>query len=75
MTKEEHLYHQQLTFQVLQDHTTFVKRSKCEFGLQQLAYLGHFVSVSGVQPNLDKILANSNFDQTGQIIYWFKYYR
>jgi hypothetical protein len=31
-----------------------VKRSKCSFGLQSVAYLGHVISIAGVAMNNEK---------------------
>ncbi len=39
--------------------------NKCEFFKEKINYLGHVVSVEGIQPSQDKIKAilNSNYDQ------------
>lgn len=34
-----------------------MKRSKCEFGQQQLSYLGHVISAKGVATEVDKVQA------------------
>jgi hypothetical protein len=41
----------------LQEHQLFVKRSKCEFGAQSVAYLGHVVSAEGVAMDRQKVQA------------------
>lgn len=45
---ESHLEHLRISFQLLQDHTLFVKKSKCVFGQNQVKYLGHIISKVGV---------------------------
>ncbi|WVZ58542.1 LOW QUALITY PROTEIN: hypothetical protein U9M48_008808 [Paspalum notatum var. saurae] len=44
----EHLQHVKAVFQLLGSHQLFIKRSKCFFGQQSVAYLGHIVSGDGV---------------------------
>ena len=44
----DHLRHVRTVFRTLQDHQLFLKRSKCEFGLSSVAYLGHVISEHGV---------------------------
>lgn len=40
---------------LLRNHQFFVKESKCAFGLEELAYLGHIISPQGVRPDPNKI--------------------
>jgi hypothetical protein len=47
-TLEEHVQHLRQVFQVLKDHSLFVKFSKCAFAQPQLEYLGHIISREGV---------------------------
>ncbi|KAJ4817820.1 polyprotein [Rhynchospora pubera] len=54
---EEHKKHLQLTLQLLQEHQLFAKRSKCEFGLLKIGYLGHLISQNGVETDPQKIEA------------------
>lgn len=44
----KHLQQVRSVFQVLQQHRLFLKRSKCFFGEESVAYLGHVISASGV---------------------------
>jgi hypothetical protein len=53
----EHLRHVHLVLAKLQEHQLFVKRSKCEFGAQSVAYLGHVVSAEGVAMDRQKVQA------------------
>lgn len=54
-TMEEHLIHLQTVFQILHKHQLKVKKSKCSFAQQKLAYLGHIISPNGVSTDSDKI--------------------
>ncbi|KAJ4776988.1 polyprotein [Rhynchospora pubera] len=56
-SEEEHKKHLQLTLQLLQEHQLFAKRSKCEFGLLKIGYLGHLISQNGVETDPQKIEA------------------
>ena len=40
----EHLHHVRAVLTVLHQHRLFVKRSKCAFGVDSIAYLGHIIS-------------------------------
>lgn len=52
-----HLSHLESVLQTLQQHSLFVKFSKCSFGLLEVEYLGHIVSGSGVSMDKSKIQA------------------
>ena len=43
----EHLHHVHALLTVLHQHRLFVKRSKCAFGVDSIAYLGHIISAQG----------------------------
>ena len=47
-TWEEHLQHLRMVFQRLRDQKLYVKRSKCEFGLTEVEFVGFKVSAQGV---------------------------
>lgn len=47
-TLQEHVQHLQQVFQILDRHQLKVKKSKCSFAQQRLAYLGHIISPNGV---------------------------
>ncbi|WMV55133.1 hypothetical protein MTR67_048518 [Solanum verrucosum] len=44
----DHLLHLEEVFRTLRANKLFAKKSKCAFGLTQVNYLGHIVSVHGV---------------------------
>jgi hypothetical protein len=54
-SEEEHEEHLCLVLQKLRDHRLYVKLSKCEFWLKQVAFLGHIISKGGISVNPSKI--------------------
>lgn len=46
---------------LLWNHQFFVKESKCAFGIEELAYLGHIISLHGVRSDPDKITTLVNW--------------
>ena len=52
---EEHLQHLQQVLEALKQHKWQLKRTKCEFGLSAIAFLGHIISAEGVRPNPKKL--------------------
>ena len=53
--EEEHARHLRFVLQTLRDHQLYAKFSKCEFWLDQVAFLGHVVSKDGIQVDPKKI--------------------
>lgn len=58
---QSHLGHLRLVLQLLEKHQFFAKYSKCEFGVNQIAYLGHVVSAEGVAADESKLVAIQNW--------------
>lgn len=58
---EEHLVHLQQVFQLLSNHQSKLKLSKCAFAQQSISYLGHVISGAGVATNPEKVTAVSNW--------------
>lgn len=56
-TFEDHLRHLETTFEVLLTNQFVLKLPKCSFAQPQVEYLGHVVSVRGVEPVPSKISA------------------
>ena len=56
-SKEQHARHLRFVLQTLRDHQLYTKFSKCEFWLDQVAFLGHVISKNGIQVDLKKIEA------------------
>ena len=52
-----HVQHLRLLFQRLRDHGLVINGEKCEFGAQELDFLGHRVSAAGVAPLCKKVEA------------------
>ena len=59
----EHLCHVHAVLTVLHQHRLFVKRSKCAFGVDSIAYLGHIISAQGVATDPDKVQAVADWPQ------------
>ena len=56
-SEEEHARHLRFVLQTLRDYQLYAKFSKCEFWLDQVAFLGHVVSKDGIQVDPKKIEA------------------
>ena len=56
-TKEEHEEHLRLVLKTLQAHQLYAKRSKCEFWLKEVKFLGHKVSGEGLAVDPMKVEA------------------
>ena len=56
-TWEEHLHHLEMMLSILEKASLYAKESKCEFGMTELLYLGHIISVDGVRVDPEKIRA------------------
>ncbi|GKB76333.1 retrotransposon-related protein [Tanacetum coccineum] len=56
-SKQAHLQHLATVLQEMRKHSLFAKRSKCVFGVAQVEYLGHVISVGGVATDPSKIQA------------------
>jgi hypothetical protein len=54
-TWELHLHHIELVLQLLSQDSWQVKLSKCSFGQQEITYLGHVVSKTGVSTDTSKV--------------------
>jgi hypothetical protein len=53
----KHLQHVRIVLQRLHDHKLAVKRSKCTFGAESVAYLGHVITAQGVSMDANKVAA------------------
>ena len=56
-SKEDHAEHLRISLQLLKDNQLYAKLSKCEFWLEQIAFLGHVVSKEGLAVDPSKIEA------------------
>jgi hypothetical protein len=48
-TWEDHMRHLDEILGFMGEKSLYVKASKCEFGMRNIIYLGHVISVQGVQ--------------------------
>jgi hypothetical protein len=53
--KEEHAEHLRLVLQKLREHKLYAKRSKYEFWLKEVSFLGHIVSNGGIDVDPSKV--------------------
>ena len=53
--KAEHLKHIEIIFQKLKAAELKLKESKCDFFQRKIHYLGHLISVDGIQPLPEKL--------------------
>ena len=60
---EEHHQHLQAVFERLKEFGVIINPSKCEFGVNQLTFLGHHVTAQGIQPLPDKVKAIQHYPQ------------
>ncbi|GJY42798.1 zinc finger, CCHC-type, retrotransposon gag domain protein [Tanacetum coccineum] len=56
-SKEEHERHLRIVLEILRQKKLYAKFSKCEFWLQQVAFLGHIVSANDIIMDLSKVEA------------------
>jgi hypothetical protein len=54
-SEEEHEEHLHLALQKLRENRLYVKLSKCEFWMKQVAFLGHAISKGGISVDLSKV--------------------
>jgi hypothetical protein len=60
---EEHEQHLRVILNKLQAHKLYAKFSKCEFWLQEVAFLGHIITANGVKVDPKKVKAVSEWKQ------------
>jgi hypothetical protein len=58
---ERHLVHLRQVLETLSDNQLLANRSKCAFGEQQVEYLGHVISITGVATDWKKTEAVNNW--------------
>ncbi|XP_068328240.1 uncharacterized protein [Pyrus communis] len=62
-SKAKHIRHLTLVLKKLREHQLYTKFSKCQFWLDQVAYLGHVISAQGIQVDPQKVAAVENWEQ------------
>lgn len=58
---QEYVKHLHVMFDLLKANQLFVKKSKCNFGQNQVEYLGHVISSKGVSTDDAKVEAMHNW--------------
>jgi hypothetical protein len=58
---EEHEQHLRIILSRLRVHELYAKFSKCEFWLQEVAFLGHIITAEGVKVDPEKVRAVSDW--------------
>ena len=60
---EEHKRHLRILLDRFRQHGVVLNKSKCEFVVNQLTFLGHHISFEGFQTKPEKMLAIQNFSK------------
>ena len=61
--KEDHRRHLGLFFDRLEQHGLFIQTSKCQFGVQELEFLGHLINKEGIKTVPKKIEAIRDYPE------------
>jgi len=61
-SEEEHAEHLNIVLQVLKEKKLYAKLSKCEFWLNEVSFLGHIISGSGIVVDPSKVDAVSQWE-------------
>ena len=78
---KEHLIHLELVLNRIREYNLKIQIEKCNFLCEEVKYLGHIVSTTGIRPDPDKITAVKNFPipktvkQTQSFLGLANYYR
>ncbi|KAM2369066.1 hypothetical protein ACFXTH_046546 [Malus domestica] len=62
-SKAKHVRHLTLVLKRLRKHQLYAKFSKCQFWLNQVAFLGHVISAQGIQVDPQKTAAVENWEK------------
>ena len=62
-TPEEHKQHLKLVFDRFRQFGVIVNPTKCELGVSELTFLGHYLNSQGVRPLQDKVKVIQDFPQ------------
>ncbi|KAI4310675.1 hypothetical protein MLD38_035634 [Melastoma candidum] len=80
-SREEHREHLAIVLQTLRENKLYAKLSKCEFWLENVAFLGHVISAAGVEVDPSKIEAikgwprHTNVTEVQSFLGQARYYR
>lgn len=53
----DHLRHIKIVLQLLRDHQLFINKEKCEFCVDQIEFVGHIVTSTGIKVDPNKVTA------------------
>ncbi|XP_074336610.1 putative mitochondrial protein AtMg00860 [Apium graveolens] len=67
-SREKHAEHLCILLDILREKKLFVKFSKCEFGLEEVAFLGHIMSGRGIELDPTKVEAIANLPRPSNVI-------
>ena len=59
--QHDHLNHIKLVLQLLRDNQLYANKEKCEFGVDQIHFLGHVVTSRGIGTDENKVIAVKNW--------------
>ncbi|XP_070681845.1 uncharacterized protein [Malus domestica] len=62
-SRAEHAGHLKLVLKSLREHQLYAKFNKCQFWLDQVAFLGHIISDQGIRVDSQKVAAVENWEQ------------
>ncbi|XP_074342437.1 uncharacterized protein LOC141679990 [Apium graveolens] len=66
-SREEHEEHLRTVLKILREKKLFAKFFKCEFWLEEVAFLGHIVSGRGIELDLAKVEAITNWPRPSNV--------
>ncbi|GJV18797.1 putative reverse transcriptase domain-containing protein [Tanacetum coccineum] len=75
-SEEEHEQHLRIVLEILRQKKLYAKFSKCEFWLQQVAFLGHIVSADGIimDPSKGEAITKWTYFYVTEVYDWFQIY-
>ncbi|CAF3028738.1 unnamed protein product [Rotaria sp. Silwood2] len=59
--ENDHLNHIRLVLQLLRDNQLYANRTKCEFNVDQINFLGHVITSNGIKADESKVIAVKNW--------------
>jgi hypothetical protein len=66
-SRKDHEHHLQIVLGRLRAHQLYAKLSKCEFWLEKIAFLGHILTVEGIEVDPSKVEAVSKWKQPSNV--------
>jgi hypothetical protein len=66
-SRKDHEHHLRIVLGRLRAHQLYAKLSKCEFWLEKIAFLGHILTVEGIEVDPSKVEAVSKWKQPSNV--------